>query len=73
MTKIYHASDMLELMFHVTGAEPVQFRNDYPQNGHHHYHCDAPQFLPSGGADDGMTVAMVARDPQVWDFDPCAL
>ena len=49
-----------------TGAEPaVNLRPEFRKSCGH---LDAPQFLPRGASDDGMTIAMVARSEDVWDI-----
>ena len=49
-----------------TGAEPaVNLRPEFRKTSEH---LDAPQFLPRGASDDGMTIAMVARSEDVWDI-----
>ena len=49
-----------------TGTEPVTgLRPEFRKSCGH---LDAPQFLPRGASDDGMTIAMVARNEDVWDI-----
>ena len=49
-----------------TGAEPaVNLRPEFRRTSGH---LDAPQFLPRGASDDGMSVPMVARNEDVWDI-----
>ena len=49
-----------------TGTEPaVNLRPEFRKTSEH---LDAPQFLPRGASDDGMTIAMVARNEDVWDI-----
>ena len=49
-----------------TGAEPtVSLRPEFRGTAGH---LDAPQFLPRGASDDGMSIAMVARNEDIWDI-----
>ena len=52
--------------FTTTGAEPVTgLRPEFRRTTGH---LDAPQFLPRGASDDGMSVPMLARHEDVWDI-----
>ena len=54
-------------IYTTTGAEPViGLRPEFRRTTGH---LDAPQFLPSGASDDGMSVPMIARHEDVWDWD----
>lgn len=57
---------MMDAYYTTAAAPTLNLRREFARQGQH---MDAPEFLPAGSTDDGMSTPMIAREDGCFEID----